>query len=96
VNLTATATNTTGSTFTWTAASGTINSGAGTFSPNVTSPGTYSLTVTNSNGCTSSASVALTPLNCVLLPVELTYLKGECNNNNQINLNWQTAFLLRA
>lgn len=91
VNLAASATNTTGSTFTWSATSGTINSGAGTFSPNVSSPGTYSLTVTNANGCASSASVALTLINCVILPIELTYFKGECVNNNEINLYWQTA-----
>lgn len=91
VNLNATATNTTGSTFTWSAGTGTINSGSTTFSPNVTSPGTYTLTVTNSNGCSSAGSVSLTPVNCSLLPIELTYFNAACYNDNEININWQTS-----
>jgi len=92
VNLGASATSTSGATFTWTAGgTGIINSGAGTFSPNVTSPGTYTLTVTNANGCSASGSVALTTINCILLPIELTYFKAACYNENEINLDWQTA-----
>lgn len=92
VNLNASVTNTVASTFTWSAGgTGTINSGSGTYSPNVTSPGTYTLTVTNSNGCSNSGTVGLTPVNCALLPIELTYLTAKCYNDNEININWQTA-----
>ena len=92
VVLNATATNTVASTFTWSAGgSGAINSGAGTFSPNVNSPGNYTLSVTNSNGCSNSATIALTPVNCNLLPIELTYFRGVCTANNEINLDWETA-----
>ena len=91
VNLAASATNTVGSTFSWTAPTGTIYSGAATYTPNVSSPGTYSLTVTNSNGCASSASIALTLINCAILPIELTYFKAACANDNEVSLNWQTA-----
>ncbi len=91
VNLTATVTNTVASTFTWSATTGNINSGGTTFTPNVNSPGTYTLSVTNSNGCSNSATIALTPVNCNLLPIELTYFRGDCSDNNEINLNWQTA-----
>lgn len=92
VVLNASATNTVGSTFTWSAGgTGTINSGSATYSPNVTSPGTYSLSITNSNGCSNTGSVSLTTVNCVLLPIELTYFTANCYNENEVILNWQTA-----
>lgn len=54
----------------------------------VTNPGTYSVTVSNTNGCSSSAFVTINIANP--LPVELLYFTGVATES-EIHLKWATG-----
>lgn len=63
------------------------STGATTSSINITIPGTYMVTVTNSGGCSSSTAIVITGSS---LPVELvTFTATE--NNNTVLLEWSTV-----
>lgn len=92
VNLSATATNTSSPTYSWTNSGGTINSGSTGLAPNVKGPGTFTLTASNSVAtCSTSALITLTNLDCNLLPIELTNFDAE-KKNEIVTLNWQTNY----
>jgi hypothetical protein len=71
--------------FAWTTSNGNIVSGANTASPMVNQPGTYTLTVTDGNGCTDTDDAVVTPaVNCAhIFPTATTccnYLGGTPEN----------------
>jgi hypothetical protein len=90
VNLIGSASGTISPTYAWSTSTGTINSGSGLLTANVKSPGTFTLTATNNTGCSNTATVALTPLLCNLLPIELTKFTSS-RNANTVNIEWQTT-----
>lgn len=90
VNLVATASSTVSPTYVWSNTGGNINSGGSTLSPNVNSPGSYTLIAYNGAiTCSASANVVLTTTGCNLLAIELASITAE-RNDNTVNVNWET------
>jgi len=75
--------------YSWTTATGVIESGQNTFNPVVSAPGDYTLLVTdNDNGCTSSATVTVSANSDVPTIAELQVIDPNCfgENNGSITL----------
>jgi Tfp pilus assembly protein PilX len=90
VNLVATASSTVSPTYVWSNTGGNINNGGSTLSPNVNSPGSYTLIAYNGAiTCSASANVVLTTTGCNLLAIELASITAE-RNDNTVNVNWGT------
>lgn len=90
VNLIGSASGTISPTYAWSSSTGTINSGSGSLTANVKSPGNFTLTATNTSGCSNTATVALTALLCNLLPIELTKFTSY-RLDNTVRIEWQTS-----
>ncbi len=65
---------------------GTYDSGQDTYNPVVTSPGIYTLTVTDASGCTNTATVEITADPSVPVATSLGDLILDCNNNTTVTL----------
>lgn len=80
-------------TYSWTGTAGTINSPTNlvtTVSGLTSAGGTFTITGQNNRGCVATKSLTLTPVNCVVLPIELTEFGGKCAKNGSIDLFWTT------
>jgi gliding motility-associated-like protein len=88
--------------YAWTTTDGTILSGANTATPEVSSEGTYKLTVTDENGCSATDTVEITKgnnsptaeagedkvLNCIVTSLELD---GSNSNGVGLSYAWTTT-----
>ncbi len=80
-----------GSTNTLTATGGSIylwNTGATTASINVTTPGTYSVTISNSNGCSIVKQIVVTSYVCTYCPASNNLLVNGSFENPAITSSW--------
>jgi hypothetical protein len=80
-----------GSTNTLTATGGSIylwNTGATTASINVTTPGTYSVTISNSNGCSIEKQIVVTTYVCTYCPASNNLLVNGSFENPAITSSW--------
>ncbi|MFT6017247.1 MAG: gliding motility-associated-like protein [Saprospiraceae bacterium] len=65
---------------------GTYDSGQDSYNPVITSPGIYTLTVTDASGCTNTATVEITADPSVPVATSLGDLILDCNNNITVTL----------
>lgn len=82
----------TATTYNWTGTAGTIttpNTINTTVSGLTGSGGTFTLTAQNNKGCSTSKSMILTSSSCAVLPAELDYFTGTCQEYMRV-LNWST------